>query len=387
MTLAGDKVRFEFATSTRIVFGPGVFREIASDIRLLGKTAVIVHGKSRERAQALAGLLEMPVVECEIAGEPRIDQIRAVMRDLHNVREPVVIGLGGGGVLDGARAVAGLLTNPGDILDYLEIIGKGKTIAHRAAPLVAIPTTSGTGSEVTRNAVLTSPEHSLKVSLRSPLLLPLIACVDPELTLTVPPALTANTGMDALSHILESFVSHAANPMTDAICREGLMRARSLLPAFKNGNDLAARSDMSLASLMGGMALANSRLGAVHGFAAPLGGTFDAPHGAVCAALLAPVMEVNIRALCGRDPGSPSLERYAVVAQILTNDQSVTAEDGVKWVSDLAHHLGISGISSFGVTDSHFSELCVKAAAASSMKGNPIVLQTEELQEILHRAR
>ncbi len=242
----------------------------------------------------------------------------------------LVVGMGGGSVIDAAKAIAALLTNPGDPLDYLEVIGRGLPLANACAPMMAIPTTAGTGAEVTRNAVLASPAHRVKVSLRSASMLPDVAIVDPELTLSMPPAVTAATGLDALTQCLEPFVSHLATPLTDGFCREGLARAaRSLRRAYHHGSDVAARRDMALASLCGGLALANAKLGAVHGFAGPIGGMFDAPHGAVCARLLPLVMTANVRALEERSPNSPALVRYAEVAKIVTGDADASIADGV----------------------------------------------------------
>lgn len=210
----------------------------------------------------------------------------------------MVIGLGGGSVLDAGKAIAALVTNLGNVFDYLEVIGKGQPLVNAPLPFIAIPTTAGTGTEVTRNAVLGSPAHGVKVSLRSPMMLPSLAIVDPELTYGLPPEITASSGLDALTQLIEPFVSVKANPMTDAICREGIRHAaKSLRTVYHNGADASAREGMSLASLFGGLALANAALGAVHGFAGPLGGMLNAPHGAICAKLLPLVMEVNIKVL------------------------------------------------------------------------------------------
>src|SRR5262249_48391620 len=204
------------------------------------------------------------------------------------------------------------------------------------APFLAIPTTAGTGTEVTRNAVLASPAHHVKVSLRSPLLLARLALIDPELTYRLSPALTASTGLDALTQLIEPYVSPRANPMTDALCLEGVQRAaRSLRTAYFEGQNIAAREDMSIASLFGGLALANAGLGAVLGFAGPIGGMLPAPHGAVCAALLPHVMERNLEALRGRNPQSQAVSRYQEVARLLTNDPSATADAGIDWVRSL----------------------------------------------------
>jgi alcohol dehydrogenase class IV len=298
-----------------------------------------------------------------------------------------VIGFGGGSPLDTAKAVSALLTNPGNLLDYLEVVGRAQPLARPAAPCIAIPTTAGTGAEVTRNAVLASPAHQVKVSLRSPHLLPRLALIDPELTRDLPPALTASTGLDALAQLIEPFVSNRANPLTDGLCIEGLRRvARSLRLSFHDGHCAAAREDMALASLFGGLALANAGLGAVHGFAAPIGGTFSAPHGVVCAALLPHVMAVNMQAARVRLPGGGTLQRYTQVARLLTGDSTATAEDGVRWVRALVVELQVPGLRAYGVATEHIPILVERAAKASSMKTNPLPLNSDELAEILARS-
>jgi len=299
----------------------------------------------------------------------------------------LVIGFGGGSVLDGGKAIAALLTNGGDPLDYLEVIGRGQPLSQPSAPYIAIPTTAGTGAEVTRNAVLASPEHQVKVSLRSPLMLPRLALVDPELTHSLPPEVTASTGLDALTQVMEPYVSNRANPLTDALCREGMRRAaRSLHRAYEQSDDAAAREDMALTSLFGGLALANAKLGAVHGFAGPIGGMFPAPHGAVCARLLPHVMAVNVRALQERSPGSEALRRYDEIARILTGNEEATADDGVAWVQELCQALQVPSLASYGMTPADLTVVIEKASVASSMQGNPIQLTPDEMREILTQA-
>jgi alcohol dehydrogenase class IV len=251
-------------------------------------------------------------------------------------------------------------------------------------PFIAVPTTAGTGSEATRNAVLGSPGQRVKASLRGSAMLPALALVDPELTAGLPPALTASTGLDALTQLIEPYVGCRATPIPDALCVEGIRRAaRSLRGACHDGGNLAARTDMSLASLYGGIALANAGLGAVHGFAAPIGGMFPAPHGAVCAALLPHVMSANIAALRRRAPGSEALQRYQAVAAIVTGNGEAAPEDGVAWVRSLCADLGVPPLRTYGLAQAHVPEIVDKATRASSMKGNPIVLATEELSEVL----
>lgn len=383
-------MRFEFATATRIIFGPGTLAEVAPLAAEMGCRALVVTGSTNERAAPLLDRLRkqgVDFVTFNVAGEPTTAVALAGVERAREAGCDFVIGMGGGSVLDTGKTVAALLTNGGEPLDYLEVIGRGQPITRPAAPYIAIPTTAGTGAEVTRNAVLASPEHRVKVSLRSPLLLPRLAVVDPELTYSMPPAVTASTGLDALTQVMEPFVSNQANPLTDTICREGMRRAaRALRRAYEDGRDAAAREDMALVSLLGGLALANAKLGAVHGFAGPVGGMFPAPHGVICARFLPHVMEANVRALQARAPDSPALARYDEIARILTGKPTAKAADGVAWVQELCEMLRVPPLSEYGLAEQDFPAVVEKARHASSMKGNPILLTDEELERILREA-
>jgi alcohol dehydrogenase class IV len=285
------------------------------------------------------------------------------------------------------KAAAALLANPEDPFEFLEVVGRGRPLKRPALPCIAVPTTAGTGAEVTKNAVLASSQHRVKASLRHDSMLPAVALVDPALTLSMPPAVTASTGLDALTQCLEPFVSCQNNPLTDALALEGMKRgARSIARAFRDGANLSAREDMALCSLFGGLSLANAKLGAVHGFAAPIGGQFESPHGAVCARLLPLVMKCNVAALRERAPESPLLQRFVQVARVLTDRADASIEDGVAFVDELARELAVPGLSSYGVTAGDISDLVGKAKAASSMKGNPIPLTDVELTRILESA-
>jgi alcohol dehydrogenase class IV len=381
---------FEFATASRIVFGAGVVKEAGKLAAELGRRALVVVGQDIQRAAPLLAVLDaqgLPLTTFVVAGEPTTEDAQQGTRLAREAGCEVIIGIGGGSAVDAGKAIAALLTNGGEPLDYLEVIGRGQPLRQPSAPYIAIPTTAGTGAEVTRNAVLASPEHQVKVSLRSPYMLPRVALIDPELTYTMPPAVTAATGMDALTQCIEPYVSNRANPLTDALCREGMTRAaRALRRAYADGADAAAREDMAVASLCGGLALANAALGAVHGFAGPLGGMFDAPHGAVCARLLPYVTEANIHALRQREPGHAALSRYAEVAQLLTGRADARAEDGIAWLHELLRDLRIAPLSAYGVSPADFPVLVDKSAQASSMRGNPIRLTAEELTAILQAA-
>jgi alcohol dehydrogenase class IV len=384
------KLAFEFATATRIVFGEGRLGEIGPLAKPLGTRAIVVTGRDTSRAQPLITMLAKEGVESvpfRTAGEPELSTVTEGVAQGKAARCDMVISFGGGSAIDAGKAMAAMLTNEGDLLDFLEVIGRGKALEKPAAPFIAIPTTAGTGSEVTRNSVLASPEHRVKVSLRSPLMLARIALVDPELTYGLPAATTASTGLDALTQVIEPYVCARTNPMTDALCLEGIRRAARALPTVcVNGHDAGAREDMAVASLFGGLALANAGLGAVHGFAGPIGGMFPAPHGAVCAALLPHVMEINLRALRQRHPASDKLARYETVARLLTGSSSASADDGANWVHRLVQNLKIPSLRVYGLSAQSMDELVEKSAKASSMKANPIVLTRDELLEILQRA-
>ncbi len=369
-------MRFEFATPTKIIFGRGTLREITPP----GQRVLLVTGKDPQRATTLTALLGKDVVPFSVSGEPSIETIKTGVTLARKEKCDSVIGLGGGSALDAGKAIAALLTNDGDIFDYLEVIGRSQPLTRPGAAFIAIPTTAGTGSEVTRNAVLFSPEHQVKVSLRSSLMLARVALVDSDLTLSLPPNITASTGMDALTQLIEPYVSNRANPMTDALCQEGILRAaRSLRRAFENGQDADAREDMALASLCGGLALSNAGLGAVHGFAGPIGGMFNAPHGAICAALLPHVMRANIRAANGA-----VMRRYGQIAQWLTGQAD--ADAGVEWVSSLVTALKIPRLATYGIQAKHLDQLVDKAAASSSMKANPLPLTRDELAAVMEQA-
>ena len=379
-------MRFELATATRIVFGPGVLAELGEIVAGLGSRALLVTGRTPERAEPARerlGAAGVVSVAFSVTGEPTVGDVRRGADVARSEGADVVVACGGGSAIDAGKVIAALLGNGGDPLAYLEVVGRGQPPTKPSLPFVAIPTTAGTGSEVTRNAVLASPEHRVKASMRSPLMLPRAALVDPDLLLSLPPHVVAASGLDAFAQLVEPFLSNRANPLVDALCREGLVRsARSLRRAFEGDSSEAVRVDLALASLFGGLALANAGLGAVHGFAAPAGGLFDAPHGAACAALLPAVLRVNLEALSRRRPESLALARYREIAAIVTGRPDADAEDAVLWTESLVRALAIPGLSRWGATEADIGPLVAKARAASSMKGNPIELEEGELAEI-----
>ncbi len=374
-------MRLEFATATRIVFGEGTAATLPELVRTFGTRPLVVTGASTKRAAWLVSALSAEVFA--VPGEPTVDLVREGARRVQNSRCDVIISLGGGSAIDAGKAIAAVAANGGEPLDFLDGVGRGRAIVAPPLPFIAAPTTAGTGSEVTRNAVLGSTEHGVKVSLRSLLMLPRIALVDPELTYGLPPAITAASGLDALTQLIEPYVSVRANPLADAICVAGIRRITGALRrAYHDGSDRDARRDMALASLFGGLALANAGLGVVHGFASPLGGSWKAPHGALCAALLPHAMAANIAALRERASHLPALERYTAIARLLTGRNEASAEDGIDWIRAHCVDLNVPPLRAWGITEADLPGVVEKATRASSMQANPLPLTDEELLQV-----
>jgi alcohol dehydrogenase class IV len=390
-------MNFEFAIANLIIFGPGRFREIGDIAQSFGKRALVVTGK---RALSEAGIVDnlkhnleakkVEFLQFIVPGEPDLNLIEQKMVKLANTDCDLVIGLGGGSVIDTAKAIGVLLTNGGNLLDYMEVIGKGQPLTKPAVPLIAIPTTAGTGSETTRNAVIKDPNTGVKASLRSPYLLPRVALVDPELTYSLPPEITASTGLDALTQLIEPYTSKRAQPFTGALIQDGIQRvARSLIKAYEQGDSIA-REDMALASLESGIALANSGLGAAHGFSGSLGGKYSIPHGIACACLLPHVMEANIRSLQTKEPTSPILDRYAEIGEWLIGKRLETEQDtrdaGIKFVRELCLRLKVPSLRDFGLKLEDLPEIANQSAKSSSMRANPVSFSQDELVGILTSA-
>jgi alcohol dehydrogenase class IV len=382
--------RIEFATAGRIVFGAGRVEEIGGLAREFGRRVMLVTGSNPKRVEPVRERLLAAGVEVttfSVAGEPTIERVERAARRARAAGCELVIGFGGGSVIDAAKAAAALATNSGPALDYLEVIGAGRPLTCDPLPCLALPTTAGTGAEVTRNAVLHSPADRLKVSLRSVRMLPRVALVDPDALLTVPDEVMINTGMDALTQLIEAFVSCRANSFTDALCREALPRiARSLLPLVRDRANAPARVDVAFASLCSGMALANGGLGAVHGLAAPLGGMFAAPHGALCAALLLPVMRANIEAAQGHAGHAATADRYSELAGLLTVGRRRVPADALNWVGEAKQTLGVRGLRSHGIGPDVYQAIVERAREASSMRGNPVPLSIDRLRAVLGEA-
>jgi alcohol dehydrogenase class IV len=378
---------FDFATAGRIMAGPGRSQELPGLLAGLGSRVLVVTGADPARHAGLLAGLGLAAAAFPVAAEPTVELVRAAVAGAREHGADVVVAIGGGSVIDTGKAVAMLLGNGGDPLDYLEVVGAGHAITRPAVPCVAVPTTAGTGAEVTANAVLAVPSHRVKASLRSPLMIPRVALVDPLLTVSCPPPVTAASGLDALTQCLEPFVSVQATPLTDGLAREGLRRAGTgLRAAYADGGNLGARADMAMCSLLGGMALANAKLGAVHGLAGVIGGTADVPHGLACAALLVPVIEANVRALQARGTGQAVIERYAEAAGLLTGKPGASVADGLAWIRKTLALLAVPGLAAFGFGVGQIDDVAAKALTSSSMQGNPVPLSRDDLKAVLLQA-
>lgn len=388
----GVEMNFDFRIASRIIFGSGSIEKVGALAASFGKRALLIAGAPKGITEIVQVRLEeagLVTSQIRVTEEPSVESIYHAVQVGHEAEVDLVIGVGGGSAMDTGKAVSVLMTNKGDILNYLEVVGKGQALQNPGLPIIAVPTTAGTGSEVTSNAVIgvgvnNQRSDKVKVSLRSSFMSPRLAVIDPQLTIDLSPTITAFSGLDALTQLIEPFVSKRANYMTDLLCREGIrLIALSLRKAFHHGDDLSAREDMSLASLLSGIALANAKLGAVHGFAAPIGGKYQAPHGAICARLLPIVMESNWHALTDRQPGDLALDRYREIAKILRGDINAEFEDGLSWVKEICQEFAIPPLSHYGLRREDFSELILQAEQASSMQGNPIQLTRDELHNIL----
>jgi alcohol dehydrogenase class IV len=380
-------MKIDFSTSNRIIFGIGEFRKISELIKDWGSRVFVVRGNNPTYGKSFFEIVEglgLDITYFSVSKEPDINMLGSAVQLARENRCEFVIGFGGGSVIDTGKAISALLNNDGDLMDYLEVVGKGLPLKDPARPYIAVPSTAGTGSEVTRNAVIEVPDKNVKVSMRNAYMLPKIALVDPELTLELPPQITATTGMDAFVQVIEPYVCNSPNPMVDMFCRDAIPRASAnLLNAFRDGSNLVARENMAWVSLMGGLSLANAKLGAVHGFAGPIGGMFHAPHGAICASLLPAVMRINVENLKKINEDSPSLKRFREIAVWVTGDINADIDEGVQFIENLCKDLKIPRLHEMGISENDFSTIVEKSKNSSSMKGNPIQLPDEELTRIL----
>lgn len=402
--MSTEPAPFELGRLPRITFGPGRLADVPAITARHGSRALLITGGASfrsspafERLRDGLGPANVEIAaQLSVAGEPSPDMLSDALGRSQGIGVDVVLAVGGGSVLDMGKAVAGLLESGTELLDHLEGVGAGIPYPGPALPVIAVPTTAGTGSEATRNAVFsTRGPEGYKRSFRDERLVPAEAVVDPDLLAGAPRSLIAANGLDALTQLIESFTSQRAGPLTDGLARSGLLAARDGLPAWYSDPDgeaaPAARSRMAYAALMSGICLANAGLGAVHGLASPLGALLPIPHGIACGAVLLQTIEANISALGARDPGSEGLTRYAEVGRMLGGEGVASRDDEsarntlIETLRSWTEELDVPGLSAFGM-DSDDIATVVADSAGSSMRTNPIVLTNPELTAVLSKA-
>lgn len=377
---------FSFTTAGSIHFGWGSRKTLVRHVLSYGRHALLLHSKSVGGINEIVTEIEDNSIILDketLTGEPTNKEIGELAEKYRQAKFDVIIAIGGGSVLDSGKALSALLTNPGELMDYLEVVGKGQPLQNKPCPLIALPTTSGTGTEVTKNAVIKVVDKKVKVSMRNPAMIPAVAIIDPELTVSVPAAVTASTGMDAFIQVLEPYCSKSANRMVDLFCREGIpLAARNLPVAYHHPQNEEARTMMAWVSLLGGLSLANAGLGAVHGFAGPIGGMFGISHGVICACLLPRVFRKNLIKLQDQDDHA-LLERFSQIAAWVMNEDHPDVNQAIEWFIGLNEELGIPKLKQLGIEEKDHDTIISKAFVSSSMKGNPVSLDANDLREIL----
>jgi alcohol dehydrogenase class IV len=390
--------RFSLARFPRIEFGAGTIERLPGIAAGFGERALLITGaaslQQSSRWEPLQQGLRQAGIRWEhttVSGEPSPGLVDAVVKQFRDSQPDVVIAIGGGSVLDAGKAIAGLLRTGDSVMDHLEGVGPEKPYTGPAVPFIAAPTTAGTGSEATRNAVLSiQGEHGFKKSFRDERLVPEYAVVDPDLLSGCPPEQIAANGMDALTQLMESYVSTRANRITDALAVDGIRTARdSLLALYENPAAASvARAGMAYAALLSGITLAQTGLGSVHGLASPLGAFFPIPHGVVCGTLVAAATRVNIEAMMAREPENPALEKYARLTGLLCGTRFSDAQNVhavlIDFLENWIRQLNIPRLGRFGVKAKDFARI-VAHSRGSSMKTNPVVLTDGEIAAILQQ--
>ncbi|MCA0270803.1 MAG: iron-containing alcohol dehydrogenase [Proteobacteria bacterium] len=379
---------FSFMTASEILFGRGQAAQTAGRIAAFGRRVLLVHGATPARAEwlrrAIAG------TGAEVSGfavphEPDMALIEVGLAHARALRAEVVVALGGGAVIDAGKAIAALVPATRPMIDHLEVVGQGLPLDAAPLPFVAMPTTAGTGAEVTRNSVIAVPEERRKVSLRDPRMLPRLAIVDPALTDNSPRAVTLASGLDAITQVIEPYVSTRANALTDALCRDAIPRGLKALIRLMEAEDKSARDEIAWVSLAGGIALANAGLGAVHGLAGPLGGLTGAAHGAICGTLLPHVLVANRRAVM--DPAlALRLDEVGRWIGAAFDADGGDLADAAERLAHWSRNAGLPGLAALGITAKDRADAAKAAAASSSMKANPAVLPEDVLAEIMAAA-
>ena len=378
---------WSFSTAGQIRFGAGRAREAVAEALSAGRNVLLVAGRDMSRSEWLADEIRAGggiVMTIAVPREPDLAMIEKGVSQARAFAPDAVLGIGGGSALDAAKAIAALVGETGEVLDYLEVVGQGRPLAAVPPLLIALPTTAGTGAEVTRNAVIGVPESGRKVSLRDARLLPRIAIVDPNLTLGTPGSVTAAAGLDAITQVIEPYLSPFATPVTDALCRDAIPRGLTALPrVLEAPDDGVARAEMAWVSLCGGLALANAKLGAVHGLAGVIGGRTGAAHGAICGRLLPRVLAANEAALAVRNPEGRAFRRLSEVRGMIAHALGGSPNDAIARLNALVDAAGLPSVADLGIGPSEIVGVAEASRLSSSMKGNPIELSSAELERIL----
>lgn len=366
---------FGLSAPARILFGRGEAQKAPDLARQIGARAFVVHGATPRHAAPLLDGLDMPSIAFACPKEPDLTLLMEALRIAREAGADCVIAIGGGAAIDLGKAVAALLPATSDPLDHLEVVGKGQPLTTAPLPFIAIATTAGTGAEVTKNAVIGVPDHGRKVSLRDARMIADIAIIDPALTDGTPQSVTLASGLDAITQVIEPYISARANPVTDALCRDAVPRGMRALASLMRKEDQTARDDMAFCSLIGGLALSNAGLGAVHGLAGVIGGRVPgAPHGAVCGALLPHILTINLATL---DRESPIARRIAEIR--VSMSQAIGTVDLAGW----SRQHGLPGLREMGLDPATFAEIAADAQSSSSMAANPVRLSDELLVRAL----
>ncbi len=377
---------FGITTPPRILFGRGEAAKAPELIRPYGARGLVVHGSDPARAAWLVEALGSGVQALACRGEPSLAVLMAALGEARDQQPDWVVAIGGGAALDMGKALAGLVPAKGDPMDHLEVVGKGLPLTTDPLPFIAIPTTAGTGAEVTKNAVIGLPEMGRKVSLRDDRMVARLALVDSSLTDGCPRAVTLASGLDAITQVIEPFVSVKATPYTDALARPAIAMGMAALMRLMEGENPEARDQMAWVSLCGGLALANSGLGAVHGLAGVIGGMTGAAHGAICGGLLGPVLAANRAAAAGQARAGQARARLDEVCRVLAGVLGCAGEEAPHALQNWARKAGLPDLVAQGVRPDQHRDIVTAALGASSMKGNPVVLEVAALCEVLETA-
>ncbi|MDW4500368.1 iron-containing alcohol dehydrogenase [Sulfitobacter sp. D35] len=377
---------FGFSTAGRILFGRGQAEEAAGIAAGHGRRVLLVRGRSVPWVDRLEDQLDAAgcsVIRVAARGEPTVEQVEAAVDRARAEGCDVVVAVGGGTVIDLGKAVAAIAPGRGALMDHLETVGGGRPLEAAPLPFVALPTTAGTGSEVTRNAVIGVPEARRKVSLRDDRMLADVAIVDPALTDHAPASVTFASGLDAVVQVIEPYLSRRANPLTDALCRDAIPRGLRALARLAQAEDATARDEMAYVSLCGGLALANAGLGAVHGLAGVIGGRHDAPHGVICGRLLGPVLSANRGAVANT---GGDLARFDAVERWIATELALPSQSGAADLADWLDARGLPRLAQWVPQEADLDAVATDAASASSMAANPVALSPPALIRAIRAA-